>query len=361
VDYESLPAELGDLLAALQAHLGLEVTVDLGVDGSRARSVDRLDPAGEANPVLITVPIAFSDGSERGFLSCRSRRGSHPDDRDRQVVAMVAQLVAVRLEPLEAARREGERQRRLVRDVALARGISTVFQPIVHLATKQITGFEALSRFPGEEGPEWWFARAWEAGLGADLELAAVRAAFGGLAHLPGDAYLAVNVSPTAMIDPRFLGTVTSVDPRRIVVEVTEHDAVEDYGRLAAVGAALRGLGVRIAIDDVGMGVASLVHLVQLSPDIIKVDAGLVRAVDSSAARQAMIAALVSFAARTGADLVAEGIETADEYEALVALGVPCGQGFHIAVPFPRWMPVASAAPLTGGAVRSDGKDRSLR
>ena len=120
---------------------------------------------------------------------------------------------------------------------------------------------------------------------------------------------------------------------RRLVLEITEHTPVEDYGRLNACLSALQALGLRIAVDDTGAGFSSLRHVLRLAPDIIKLDFTLVREVDQRPRMQALIAALLTFARGTQAELVAEGVETAEQLQTLKTLGVPYAQGYHLGHP----------------------------
>jgi EAL domain-containing protein (putative c-di-GMP-specific phosphodiesterase class I) len=131
--------------------------------------------------------------------------------------------------------------------------------------------------------------------------------------------------------------------PRRIVLEVTEHAAVRDYGRLNAAVGTLRSRGVRLAVDDAGSGFASLQHILRLAPDFIKLDMELTRDVDNDLARRALAAALISFAAEIGATIIAEGIETEAELSTLRDLGVAYGQGFFLARP--AELPTATTKP----------------
>ena len=93
--------------------------------------------------------------------------------------------------------------------------------------------------------------------------------------------------------------------------------------------------GVRLAIDDTGSGISSLSHIVKLAPDIIKVDKELIRDVDVDPVRRSLVGAVVTFAPEFGATVVAEGIETKGEFEALRELGVECGQGYFLGRPGP--------------------------
>lgn len=208
-------------------------------------------------------------------------------------------------------------------------------QPVMRLSDRSIVGWEALARFPERHGvsTDAWFAHAARAGRSEELELAAVRAALAGLEALPGDVYLAINVSPGTACGDALAQALDAVDPRRLVLEITEHTPVEDYAGLAQRLLAYQERGVRIAIDDAGAGFCSLRHVLTLAPDIIKLDLSLVRGVDRRPRVQALVAALCTFAGGTDAALVAEGIETAEELATLQQLGVPYGQGYYLGRP----------------------------
>ena len=150
---------------------------------------------------------------------------------------------------------------------------------------------------------------------------------------LGGNFSLAVNLSPATLTSRRCLDLLAGSDPARIVVEITEHAAVEDYPRLQRYREKLRQLGTRLAIDDVGTGFSGLDHILRLGPDLLKLDGALVCGIDREAGKQAMVSALVNDAARTGARIIAERIETDREHQALAVLGVGYGQGYHFARP----------------------------
>jgi len=118
-----------------------------------------------------------------------------------------------------------------------------------------------------------------------------------------------------------------------MVVEITEHEAVDDYDELARWLAPLRGMGVQIAIDDAGAGYASLRHTLQIAPDIVKVDISLTRSIDGDRGKRALAKALISFAQEMDMTIVAEGIETDAELRTLLELGVRFGQGYFLAQP----------------------------
>jgi EAL domain-containing protein (putative c-di-GMP-specific phosphodiesterase class I)/CheY-like chemotaxis protein len=235
-----------------------------------------------------------------------------------------------------------------------------VFQPIVHLATGRVTGAEALARFSVEpdQGPDRWFADAAAVGLGLELELAAVQTALGELDQLPDAVYLSLNVSADTATSPALLDVLHDVASQRLVLELTEHARVDDYASLRAAIDPLRERGVRLAVDDAGAGFASLNHILCLDPDIIKLDVVFTHGIDRDPVRRALAASLVGFGREIDACILAEGVETAAEFETLRALGVDHAQGYYLARPGPLPMSVVLldhlAAPR-GAPSRTDG------
>lgn len=222
-------------------------------------------------------------------------------------------------------------------DVLRSGAIQPLFQPVVRLVDGAVVAFEALARFRKEDfpSPDSAFRAADEAGLGVELELLAMRRALASLDAVPGGAYLSTNLSVEAMLDPRVQETLLANASRRLVVELTEHTQVHDYPRLVAVTERLRAAGILIAVDDAGAGFASLSHILQLRPDIIKLDITLTRDIDTDPVRIALARCLAGFASDIGGKLVAEGIETVAEHEKLVELGVHLGQGYLLGRPAP--------------------------
>lgn len=207
-----------------------------------------------------------------------------------------------------------------------------VFQPIVELQTDKTVGYEALSRF-GTGTPDVWFADATRAGLGAELELKAIRRALEQLDTLPADTFLSLNCSPATLLTDALYELVARYDGRRVVIELTEQTPIDNYPRCRAAGDRLRSLGARLAIDDLGAGYASLQHVITLQPEIIKLDRDLTQVADKSV--QTMVQTLVTLSRLTGATLVAEGIEDTTTLNAVRELGVQLGQGFHLGKPLP--------------------------
>lgn len=285
----------------------------------------------------LSVPLILSDGTLYGTFCCFSHEVlDGVNERDLEVVRMLAAIVARYVESVDRGRREQDARRAVLSDLTLGHGLHVLFQPIAELEGGRVAGYEALCRFPtlGQD-PATTFAEAWQLGIGISLELEAVRGALAALNHLDDDVYVSVNVSPDTLIDEGLLAALGTSHPSRILLELTEHAAVRDYEALAPTMQKLAALGVRLAVDDVGAGFSGLDHILRLEPAVLKLDGSLVRDVHRRSGKQAMIAALVTFAARTGAALVAEQIENEDELQALRVLGVGLGQGYHLGRPGP--------------------------
>ncbi len=209
-----------------------------------------------------------------------------------------------------------------------------VFQPIVDLGSGATVGHEALTRFNDGTRPDRRFADAGAVGLGLELESACLSAAMAASRDLPSPGFLSLNVSPDLLLEGGRLTECLRERVGTVVLEVTEHVAIEDY---AAIRAAVSSVGsdVRIAVDDAGAGFASFRHILELRPEFVKLDIGLVRDIDRDNVRQALVAGIVYFAGKSGCQLIAEGIETPGELDRLRSLGVGLGQGYLLGRPAP--------------------------
>lgn len=243
-------------------------------------------------------------------------------------------------------------QSTLIRDVLDRGRLTMVFQPIVDLESDVIVGIEALARFPSrpERPIQTWFAEAAAVGLRRELELAAVAAALAILPVIDPELFLAVNATPDTLASAGLDELLASAPGDRLVVEITEHAPVDDYEALNTAMERLRGRGIRLAVDDAGSGFASLRHILQLAPEIIKIDKALTRNVHKDPARRALAAGLISFAAELDATVIGEGIENAQELEVLRGLGLRYGQGFHLGSPAPiaEVMMLMATSPVRG-------------
>ena len=216
----------------------------------------------------------------------------------------------------------------------LDQGLFTpVFQPIVELASGATVGFEALTRFTDGRRPDLVFEQAHRAGLGNDLERATLAAALHAARDLPPGAYLAVNMSPAFVTSGEPAALLDGVT-RGLVIELTEHEVIEDYPTLRRHLAALRP-GARLAIDDAGAGYASLRHILELDPEIVKLDIAIIRDIDTDPGRRALVDGMRYFADKRQITLISEGVETAAELATLREIGVANAQGYFLARPGP--------------------------
>lgn len=241
------------------------------------------------------------------------------------------------------------------------RAIVTAFQPVRNLSTGTITGVEALARFPGDGrlSPDHWFTEASTAGLVRELDFAALETALQDAAGLPPDLTVALNLSPETCLDPRLPGLVTEagIAPDRIVLELTERQPVADYDSLITALAPLRKRGLRVAVDDAGSGFSSMRHILQLKPDIIKLDRSLITGIHANPRQRALGAAMVQFAHETGATIVAEGLETEADLTTARGLGIHAGQGYLLGRPTTRPADWATwQAISTGASSTADGQ-----
>jgi PAS domain S-box-containing protein len=228
----------------------------------------------------------------------------------------------------------GEQRERVLAIIA-AGGVKALFQPVVNLSTLEVGGYEALSRFESAAGgsPDQWFDAADAAGLGPQLQIHAIHQAFSHAYQLPATAFLSVNASPETLVSKEFGELVGGMHGGSLVVEVTEHAAVEDYEPLQRAIDRLRQDGVRLAIDDAGAGFASLKHIVRLLPEFIKLDIFLIRDIHKDPVKRAVVAGMLGVATQIGGKVIAEGVETAEELTVLFELGVEWAQGYYLGRP----------------------------
>jgi EAL domain-containing protein (putative c-di-GMP-specific phosphodiesterase class I) len=282
------------------------------------------------------IPIRGGDGEALGMLGCLSQAAKPAlGERELEVMRVFADIAATHVRRRVEGERQFQARRHRVRSLIADEAYSLAYQPIWDLGSRRVMGFEALCRVTEEatELPESFFREAAELGCETELEVAVIRRAVKALRVLEEDLYLAVNASPRTVLSGALAKLKGAAPLHRMVLELTEHDAVEDYVALDKALGPLRAEGLRIAVDDAGAGYASLRHIVRLKPDIVKLDMSLTRHVDADPSRQALASAMSMFCSRIQIVLVAEGIESWAELDTLRGLGVPTGQGFHLGRP----------------------------
>ena len=305
----------------------------------------------------IGAPLRDADGVAVGMLCCLSSSAT-PDlvAGDARFVQLLARMLGTDLVRwMSGDEPTLERSRLRVQRLVTERALDAVFQPVLDLRSGRCAGYEALSRFdPAYGSPAELFTDAVEVDLGVELELLAVERALEYIDELPPDTWLSVNLSPATVLSDAAFELLAMPYSRPLVVELTEHVEIPDYVPLLERVKDLRAHGVRVAADDAGAGYAGLQHILQLRPDIIKMDIGIVRDVHQDPVRQALAHSLATFAESIGAQLLAEGIEQHAELDMLARIGVDLAQGYLVAKP--GTLPGPVAFPQVGArGRRTDG------
>jgi EAL domain-containing protein (putative c-di-GMP-specific phosphodiesterase class I) len=213
------------------------------------------------------------------------------------------------------------------------------FQPIVDAKLKVVFGYEALLRSKEASLPHPGAMLSAAERLDRIFDLGRRVRALSAEAfeHLAGDALLFVNLHTRDLLDPSLYDASAPLTKiaRRVVLEITERSTIDDVEDIQARMAALREHGFRLAIDDLGAGYAGLSSFVAVQPEIVKLDMSLVRGVHQSEVRQRLIASMTSLCREMEMRVVAEGVEVAEERDAVLAFGCELLQGYLFAKPGP--------------------------
>ena len=391
---EAMPDIIDGFLRAARTHLGLQVAYVSQFDGNDAvyqhvdapglealikpgdrRSLDDVycrhilagrlpelipdtaaEPVAQSLPITAAVPIGAHvsvplrlDGDDVFGMFCCLGPASDPslNPRDLAMVRTFADMASAELKRRRDAEAGVRETRAAVAQMLAEGGPDMVFQPIWRLGDSQPAGFEALARFAAvgtapPRRPDEWFADAAAVGLAEPLELAAVARALAALPDLPPRAYLTLNVSPATACSVALTRLLEGQALDRLVLEITEQQEMVDGDALLAALAPLRAAGLRLAVDDAGIGYSGLQKILEIRPDIIKLDRFFVTGIETDPSRRALAAALCEFADGVGAELVAEGVETEAQLDAVRTLGFAKVQGWLLGRP----MSLAAAADL---------------
>jgi len=258
---------------------------------------------------------------------------------DRQVQRVVEECVT----SAALRRRLQERDHReALIEIVCNREVWTAFQPIVEIETQRTVGHEGLSRGPrgsDVELPMILFGLAHRFGLTEELERACRRKAFQDWETYGAPGRLFLNTVPATVRDPSFLGNGVldylgpNISPRLVTLEINERQVIENLTLYREAMHSFLELGFTFAIDDVGAGYSGLETMATLGASYLKIDMGLVRHVHQKRVSQQVIKAIAEMGAGVKATVIAEGIETQEEADALRALGVRYGQGYFFGRP----------------------------
>ena len=299
--------------------------------------LDDTDPDGEWARTQLSESLAAHAGHpERALLEhlilTRSLAGAAEDATARHPGEGSAEAVAASGTDAPSSLDAGRIHR--IENVLENRMVLTALQPVRQLPTGRILGFEALTRFVSTDGSPaaTWFRDAAALGLGADLEIAALESAIAAGQEIPAPLFIAVNLSPAAITDPRiqYLLLTSSLPPDRIIIDLTEQAGGQDWAAVAGTLEPLRRHGLRFSMDGSDDD-ALIVCVRSIRPEIIKLDRGFISSLVDGQNRS--VAAVRGLARETGGVLAAEGIETQAELAAVIEAGVTAGQGFLLGRP----------------------------
>lgn len=286
----------------------------------------------------VGVPLHLPNGDLYGTFCCYSAQPDQSlNERDLSFFRVIAAIAGGLIDQKIEHDHKAELIASGIQKITEENRLGIHLQPIWDLKRNQACGYEALSRFDTApyRTPDVWFAEAEQAGLGEFLEMHALKMACECLEILPADCYLSLNTSPKHIISGALAKVLEGSDLARLVIEVTEHTSVTDYKELKKALVPLRQKGLRLAIDDAGSGYATFSHILELDPDIIKLDLSLCRNIHKEEKKFSLAKALLTYAGETGSLITAEGIEQHEELDVLIGLGIDMAQGYLLGKPMP--------------------------
>lgn len=238
---------------------------------------------------------------------------------------------------------EQDRMLAELRQLLTAKNLRILYQPLVSLHSGQIFGYEALSRGPAGTplaNPVYMFSFAESVNLLYPLDNLSREKAIEGMAGFLPNQKLFLNISPDIISDPAFTAGRTlnlleglKLTPKNLVFEITERTSIKDFTKFRRVLEHYRDQGFMVAVDDAGAGYSSLQSIAELHPDFIKIDMSLIKDVNKNPVKRALIETFVTFAQKINSELIAEGIETQEEFLTLIKMGIHYGQGYYLARP----------------------------
>jgi EAL domain-containing protein (putative c-di-GMP-specific phosphodiesterase class I) len=235
------------------------------------------------------------------------------------------------------------KSKELLQEIILKEDVRTFFQPIIDLKSRLTLGFEGLTRGPqgtDYESPYMLFGVATESDLLFELDRLCRRNALTSASAMKPGHKLFVNLLPTTIRDPEFQGKrmlefleERKLSPSRIVLEITERLAIENYDLFLEAMRTFTDQGFSIAIDDMGAGYSGLDKIVELQPNYVKLDMSMVRDIHTSFVKKEMVQTFKAMADKIDARLIAEGIEKREEFDVVREIGVNYIQGNYLARP----------------------------
>jgi len=230
-------------------------------------------------------------------------------------------------------------------NIIATRHINAIFQPIADLKRQEVLGYEALSRGPSDSrlhSPATLFETAFRAGRLFELELLCREIAMRQFQQLSLPGKLFLNATPVSLSQPGHRSGCTvamlrdaGLTPDRVVIELTEQHPLDDYEVMRQAMEHYRSMGFQIAIDDLGGGYAGLRMWSELQPDYVKVDKHFIQSIHEDVVKQEFVRSIIDIARGLDCSIIAEGIETQEEFRTICSMGITIGQGYYFARPHP--------------------------
>lgn len=256
---------------------------------------------------------------------------------------------------VRSAHRDEQKRGAELRQIIQAGLVETYFQPIVHVGSGDVFGYEALTRGPRGtlfETPKVMFGFSDRMRLSPMLDSLCRRRALAAARGMPAGQKLFVNSLPATLSDPRFADSEADAAAWQglpaasdVVLEITERTGIEDFDSFGKRLERIRARGFQVAIDDVGTGYSSLQTISEVRPEFLKIDHSLVKNIHESLIKQEIVSSILQLGGRIGSRVIAEGIEAEEEHEMIRAFGVELGQGFLFGAPGPRPLRSGAASP----------------
>ena len=230
-----------------------------------------------------------------------------------------------------------------INQIIKEQNIRLLAQPIFEVATNQIKAYEVLTRGPKEtdlESPLVLFSVARQMGKLYELEKIVLEKTFKQISENESSQNVFINFTPLTLGDPRFVEDLQAmlkkykgVSPKQVVLEVTEQDPILNKDEFNRNIFLLRELGFRLAVDDTGIGYSTLHSILEIGPEIIKIDRSVIQDIDSNKVKESMLKGLLLIARESGSAVIAEGIESKGEAMVLSKNNVDFAQGYFYAKP----------------------------
>jgi EAL domain-containing protein (putative c-di-GMP-specific phosphodiesterase class I) len=361
-DEQAIARGLGRLLqaagfAVTTANDGLEAVrsietsaFDVIVSDIRMPNMDGLTLLRAIRALDLDVPVVFMTGSPSLETAVQAleqgafRYLMKPIDTQElvRVISRADQMHRFALVRLDAARQVTDGARADLRglearfETALEK-MWLAMQPVVSFTTREVYAYEALLRTdePTLRNPLDFLGAAEQLNRLTELSRLIRRRIAEQIPMAPPDAQIFVNLHPSDLVDEELCSAAGPLAPfaSRVVLEVTERAALDEVKGLSQGVAKLRALGYRLALDDLGAGYAGLSSFALLEPEVVKIDMSLVRGIHESPMKQKLFRSFTTLCGELGTEVIAEGVEVAEERDCLNGLGGDLYQGYLFARP----------------------------